>query len=227
MGRAPCLGLILREEIDCDDVCMGKGEIDMKELFVKQRLPLTLNIQHFAEDDPGKGDGKETDPVTLTPEELAKKIESESDRKLAKALEKKQAEWEAQLADKLKAERKSAEEYAKMTAKEKEEAKYQERLKELEEREKEINSRELLTQIESDLKENELPLSFAKSLLSVGDNEKIKESIAGIKKDFDSAVNEKVKEALRQDVPNAGGGMSQSNKPLDIAEMARKARIIK
>lgn len=205
--------------------CVGKGEIDMKELLEKKRLPLTLDIQCFAEG----GEGG-TDPET-PPEEKETFTQSEVDSQISKAVEKalqrKQADFEKQLEEKLAAERKSAEEYAKMTAKEKEEAKYQERLKELEAREKEINSRELLTQIESDLKENELPLSFAKSLLSVGDNEKIKESIAGIKKDFDTAVNEKVKEALRQDVPNAGGGMSQSNKPLDIAEMARAARIIK
>lgn len=200
----------------------------MKELLEKKRLPLTLNIQYFAEG--GEGGEGGTDPET-PPEGKETFTQSEVDSQISKAVEKalqrKQADFEKQLEDKLAEERKSAEEYAKMTAKEKEEAKYQERLKELEAREKEINSRELLTQIESDLKENELPLSFAASLLSVGDNEKIKESIAGIKKDFDTAVNEKVKEALRQDVPNAGGGMSQSNKPLDIAEMARAARIIK
>lgn len=195
----------------------------MKEL--EKRLPLTLDIQHFA-DDPEGGTDPETPPEgneTFTQAE----VDSQISKAVEKALQRKQADFEKRLEAKLEEERKSAEEYAKMTAKEKEEAKYKERLKELEEREKEINSRELLTQIESDLKENELPLSFAHSLLSVGDNEKIKESIAGIKKDFDSAVNEKVKETLRQDVPNAGGGMSQSNKPLDIAEMARNARIIK
>lgn len=201
---------------------MGKGEFKMKK-----NEWLKLDIQHFAESD---AEGEETPPedVTLSQEELSKKIEAESDRKLQKALEKKQAEWESQLADKLEAERKSAEDYAKMTAKEKEDAKYKERLKELEAREKEINNRELLTQIESDLKENDLPLSFAPSLLNVGDNEKIKESIAGIKKDYDNAVNEKVKEALRQDTPSTGGGISnQKPNGQSIAEMARNARIIK
>src|SRR5690625_7886562 len=39
----------------------------------------------------GEGDGEE---VKLSAEELQKRIESESDRKLAKVLEKKQKEWE-------------------------------------------------------------------------------------------------------------------------------------
>lgn len=202
----------------------------MKELLKKQRLPLTLDIQHFA-DDPEGAEGGEggTDPKT-PPEGKETFTQSEVDSQISKAVEKalqrKQADFEKKLEDKLAEERKSAEEYAKMTAKEKEEAKYKERLKKLEEREKEINSRELLTQIESDLKENELPLSFAHSLLSVGDNEKIKESIVGIKKDFDHAVNEKVKEALRQDTPSTGGG-KLGDSGVSVAELAQEHRLIK
>lgn len=204
-----------------------------KDLIIKKRLPFTLDIQHFAEnpegDEGGRGDTEqEAETINLTADELQKKIESESDRKLTKALDKKQAEWDEQLEQKLADAKANAEEYAKMTAKEKEEAKYQERLKELEQREKEINNRELLTQIESDLKESELPTSFAHSLLSIGNNEKIKESITNIKKEFDDAVNAKVKEALRQETPKASGGMGKTkpNTP-SIAEMARNARIIK
>lgn len=199
---------------------------------IEKRLPLTLNIQHFAEPADPVDPVDPVDPppadVTLSQAELDKKIEAEADRKLAKALEKKQAEWNEKLEERLKEERKSAEEYAKMTAKEKEDAEYQKRVEKLEAREKEINNRELLSQIESDLKENDLPTTFAQSLLSIGDNEKIKESITGIKKDFDAAVAEKVKEALRQETPATGGGISPAKVGgQSIAEMARAARIIK
>lgn len=209
----------------------------MKEIveeIKKERLPLTLDIQYFAEggevgtDGEGAEGGAEggKDPEgksTFTQSE----VDSQISKAVEKALQRKQADFDKKLEEKLAAERKSAEDYAKMTAKEKEEAKYQERLKELEAREKEINSRELLTQIETDLKDNELPLSFATSLLNVGDNEKIKESIAGIKKDFDAAVNDKVKEALRQDTPNTGGSIKTGDKTLSIGEVAKAARIIK
>ena len=168
---------------------------------------LPLNIQFFAEPpaDP-PADPTPPEDITLSQAELDKKIEAEADRKLAKALEKKQAEWQTQLDEKLAAERKTAEEYAKMTAKEKEDAAYKSRLSELEKREQELNKRQLLTQVEADLKENGLPASFASSLLTVGDNEQIKGAINTIKKDFDEAVNEAVKGKLRQETPPAGNG---------------------
>lgn len=170
---------------------------------MKKNKWLTLDIQTFAEGDTDTGEETPPEDVTLTQEELDKKIEAESDRKLQRALEKKQAEWESQLAEKLEAERKSAAEYAKMTEKEKEDAQLKKRLEELEKREKEINRRELLTQIESDLKENDLPLSFAPSLLTVEDNEQIKKTIASIKKDFTDAVDAAVKDKLKGTSPKA------------------------
>lgn len=185
---------------------------------------LPLNIQFFAED---PVDPTPPEDITLSQAELDKKIEAEADRKLAKALEKKQAEWQSQLDEKLAAERKTAEEYAKMTAKEKEDAAYKSRLSELEKREQELNKRQLLTQVEADLKDNSLPVSFASSLLTVGDNEQIKEAINAIKKDFDEAVNDAVKGKLRQDTPKAGGGAPQGTGSVSIAELAAQNRIIK
>lgn len=183
---------------------------------------LPLNIQFFSEE-PSADPVDPPEDVTLTQEELDKKIEAESDRKLAKALEKKQAEWDAKLTEKLEAERKSAEEYAKLTAKEKEDADYKKRVSELEKREQELNNRQLLSQIESDLKENSLPVSFAPSLLTVGDNEQIKEAITAIKKDFDDAVNAAVKGKLRQDTPPAGGGRTDTSIGSVFAQSANKA----
>lgn len=190
---------------------------------------LKLDIQHFADPaDPVDTVDPPLEDITLSQADLDKKIEAEADRKLAKALEKKQTEWDAKLEEKLSEAKKDAEAYAKMTAQEKDNAEYKKRIEKLDAREKEINSRQLLTQIESDLKENALPVSFASSLLTIGDNEKIKESIAGIKKDFDAAVNDAVKEALRQDTPKLGGGtVTTKVGGQSIAEMARASRIIK
>src|SRR5690625_6048018 len=84
-------------------------------------------------------------------------------------------------------------------------------MEELEQREKELNDRQLLNQIESDLKENNLPTSFSETLLSLQDNEKIKGKIVEIKEEFDAAVNEQVKEAHRQDTP----GQSTTEKEVD------------
>lgn len=207
----------------------------------KKYKVLPLNLQFFAEEG---GGGKERDPqgepnpdqkddreesIQLTKEELQKKIEAESDRKLASALEKKKREWEQQLEKKIQDARKDAEEYAKMTQQERQEADYKKRLKKLEERERELNNRELLVQIESDLEEKELPKAFAKSLLTVQDNEKIKESIGEIKQAFDNAVNERVKKALRQDTPSASSENVVSNNPFseETFNLTEQGRLLK
>src|SRR5699024_1922237 len=207
----------------------------------KKYKVLPLNLQFFAEEGGGgkerdpqgepnpdqKDDGKKT--IQLTEEELKKKIEAESDRKLASALEKKEREWEQQLEKKIQDARKDAEEYAKMTQQERQEADYKKRLKKLEERERELNNRELLVQIESDLEEKELPKAFAKSLLTVQDNEKIKESIGEIKQAFDNAVNERVKKALRQDTPSASSENVVSNNPFseETYNLTEQGRLLK
>lgn len=131
--------------------------------------------------------------------------QSEVDSKISKAVEsalkKREAKMQEELEERIEKERNEAAEYAKLTQKEQEEEDYKKRMQELEKREQEINNRELKAQVESDLKENNLPLTLADTLISVQDNEKIKGKIADIKKDFDDAVNAQVKEALRQETP--------------------------
>src|SRR5699024_2037277 len=140
-----------------------------------------------------------------TEEKYSTLTQSEEDSQISKAvdsaLKKQQDKLEKQKQEELDRAKAEATEYAKLTQKEKEEADYNKRMRALEEREQELNNKELLSQIESDLKENELPTSFAQSLLAIQDNEKIKESITDIKKQFDEAVNEAVKGKLRQDTP--------------------------
>ncbi|UXH44450.1 DUF4355 domain-containing protein [Rossellomorea vietnamensis] len=203
--------------------------------FKKQFEPLKLNLQYFAESneppvDPPNPDDPPNDPpakVELSAEELQKKIEAESDRKLAKALDKKQKEWEIQLDQKLADAKKDAEQYAKLTQKEKEDADYKKRLEALDKRERELNTKQLRSEVETDLKDEGLPAGFAESLIKLENNEKIKEAVSSIKKEFDAAVNNAVKEMLRQDPPETGGSKVNNSITTSKAEMARKNRIIK
>jgi Domain of unknown function (DUF4355) len=203
------------------------------EFFKKQFEPLKLNLQYFADGGEGGGEGQgagnseESKKLELSEEELQKKVEAESDRKLAKALEKKQKEWEAQLEQRVADAKKDAEQYAKMTQKEKEDAEFKKRLEALDKRERELNTKQLRSEVESDLKTEGLPATFADSLIKLEDNEKIKEAVSSIKKEFDDAVNNAVKEKLRQDPPESGGSKVNKNSFTSKAEMARKNRIIK
>ncbi|WP_051758222.1 DUF4355 domain-containing protein [Rossellomorea vietnamensis] len=201
----------------------------------KQFEPLKLNLQYFAEPneppvDPPNPDDPPNDPpakIELSAEELQKKIEAESDRKLAKALDKKQKEWEIQLDQKLADAKKDAEQYAKLSQKEKEDADYKKRIEALDKRERELNTKQLRSEVETDLKDEGLPTAFAESLIKLEDNEKIKEAVTSIKKEFDAAVNNAVKEKLRQDPPETGGSKINNSITTSKAEMARKNRIIK
>jgi hypothetical protein len=203
--------------------------------FKKQFEPLQLNLQYFSEPndppkDPPNPDEPPSDPpakIELSAEELQKKIEAESDRKLAKALEKKQKEWEDQLDQRIADAKKDAEQYAKMTQKEREDAEFKKRLEALDKRERELNTKQLRSEVETDLKDEGLPAAFAESLIKLEDNEKIKEAVSSIKKEFDAAVNNAVKEKLRQDPPETGGSKLNNSSHTSKAEMARKNRIIK
>ena len=116
-----------------------------------------------------------------------------------------------------------------LTQKEKEEKALSEREKAIAEREKAQALKELKSDVVDDLKEQELPTSFADALIKIEDNEEIKDVIRQIKKDFDSAVGEKVKEATRQSTPNnqssSFGNQQTSGKSFE--ELANKYRIIK
>ncbi|MDL4842829.1 capsid assembly scaffolding protein Gp46 family protein [Aquibacillus rhizosphaerae] len=197
--------------------------------------PLKLNLQFFADPNDPPADPPADPPqdppakLELTQEELDKKIEAEADRKLSKSLEKKRAEWEKEKKQIEADAKKTAEEYAKLTAKEKEDAEYQKRVEALEKREQELNNKQLLSEIQTDLKDNSLPGEFAESLLTIQDNEKIKKQISVLKKSFDDAVQEKVKEALRQETPKGSTGASGSKNPWNQGEinLTEQTRIFK
>lgn len=174
-------------------------------------------------------DVKDAEPTLedVTEQEETEEVEptytqSELDSRISKAVEsataKRESKLQAEVEERIEKERNEAVEYARLTQSEKDKADYEKREKALKDREQAINNRELRGQIEADLKENELPASLADSLLTLQDNEKIKESIAGIKKEFDDAINQRVKESLRQDSPTA------SSREVETDEFAKRLK---
>ena len=153
----------------------------------------------------------EVEKLELTPEELQKKIESESDRKLAKVLERKQKEWEQQFQERLEKEKKEAERLAKLSGKERKEEELRKREEEIEKRLRELEMKELKADAVADLNSKGLPSEFADFLLAEN-AEKTLENINNFKQAFDAAVNEAVKEKLRQDTPKVGGSVSGISK---------------
>lgn len=191
---------------------------------------LPFDLQFFAEDPPSDppadppADPPET--IELTQIELDKKIESEADRKLNSALQKKQQEWDNQLQEKINEALKENERLSKLSEKERKDEELSKREKEIAEREAKAARKELRSDAIADLTDKSLPPSFADFLLGE-DAEKTLENINNFKTAFDSAVNEAVKEKLRQDTPRAGGGGFTSGKAPSVAELAQEHRLIK
>lgn len=135
---------------------------------------------------------------------------SDVDREISKAVEtainNQRKKWEEEKQAEIERAKNEAAEYAKMTQKEKEEAELKRKLEEIEKREQELNQRELLAQIKSDLQENELPTELAETFIGLQDNEKIKANIKSVKELIDKEINNRVKERLRQDTPEESVG---------------------
>lgn len=197
---------------------------------------LKLNLQHFAEggnpNDPPEPQ-KFTDQKDLEPTDdtfTSSEVDSKVSKAVEKALQKKEQKHQKELEDAKTEAHKQAESYAKMTEKEKREKEFSDREKKLADKERELNLRHLKADVESDLKDNELPAEFADTLVTLEDNEKIKEAIQGIKQQFDAAVQAQVKEVTRQNTPasNHSNVAGSNNSNIEsVQELARKARIIK
>jgi hypothetical protein len=190
---------------------------------------LNLDLQMFADNpppvdppnDPPNDQPANLPKLELTDEELQKKIEAESDRKLALA----QKKWEASLEQKIKEAQKETERLAKLSEKERKEEEILKREKDLEERFLDLQRKELKADAVAVLSEKSLPASFADYLLGE-DAEKTLANINEFKTVFDNAVNEAVKGKLRQETPKAGGS-SLNNKNVSLKDLADQARIIK
>ncbi|MGP4061502.1 DUF4355 domain-containing protein [Halobacillus sp. H74] len=202
-----------------------------------------LNLQFFADgdnqddnsntDDDNQDDDNSSDDNTNDNNQddqtfTKSDVDSAISKAVNTALKNQAAKLEKEKQQAIEDAKKDAAAYSKMTKQQQQDADYQKRMEKLENRERELNLKQLRTEVEGDLKEEGLPPDFAESLVAMDDNEKIKESISHIKKTFDEAVNNAVKEKLRQDPPQGGQSFkerkSAGNK--SRAEMAKKARII-
>lgn len=197
---------------------------------------LKLNLQHFAEDDYDKkqeSDDKKDDKQKSGDKEVFEitqnELDSQKHKAVNKALANQEKKFEQRLKEAVENARSEGESYAKLTQKEKEEKALSEREKAIAKREKAQALRELESDVVADLKEQELPTSFAKALIKIEDNEEIKSTINEIKADFDKAVKEGIKEVTRQSTPSnqssSFGNRQASGKSFE--QLANENRIIK
>jgi len=179
------------------------------------KRPIDMNLQLFADgevqDTHEEPEAQEAyEKIELTEEELQKKIESESDKKLDKALKTAREKWEKEFNEKLEKEKKEAERLAKLSEKERKEEELNKREEELNKRLAEIEKKELKTDAIAILNEKSLPAEFADLLLSEN-AEGTLENINKFEKSFNDAVAKKVKETLAGTPPKIKPNNSEVN----------------
>nr|DAW55273.1 MAG TPA: Major capsid protein [Caudoviricetes sp.] len=139
-------------------------------------------------------------PTTYTQAQL----DSEADKRAAKALETAKAKWQAEQAKALEDAKSEGARLAKMTEDEKAKEIEKQRQAELDKREAELNQRELSTSTKSLLVDKGLPTEFAGSLVALGDADKIKAAVETLGKTIQETVNKQVEAKLQTNPPKNG-----------------------
>lgn len=185
---------------------------------MKEKLWMPLNIQFFAdggEENGAEGQGEENQDQEQekTLDDILsenKKLQSQSDKKIAKAIETARSKWESEYTKKLEEAKSEAEKLAKMNAEQKTQYELDKKQKELDDKLKAISLRELRAEAQSQLVEMGISKDYA-DFINYESAETVKASIdklAAIRKsDLEKAVNEKLGS---QETPRKGTGKTVS-----------------
>ncbi|MGX8791733.1 DUF4355 domain-containing protein [Oceanobacillus sp. M60] len=213
-----------------------EGQI-ASSLAIRAQKGLPLDLQFFAEGEEGagqvdggeggqqgesgNGEGGEGNEKTFT--------QSEVDSKISKAVAAFEENQKPKQQDAINQAVKDAlaeqQRLSKLSEKERQQEELTQREQELLEREEKIKRSELRSDAVADLQEKKLPSDFADILLGE-DAESTLANIKMFKDAFDNAVNDAVKEKLRQDTPpagNAGGLSNTDNLGKKIAQMNKQS----
>ncbi|KRM27268.1 phage scaffold protein [Schleiferilactobacillus harbinensis DSM 16991] len=154
--------------------------------------------------DPATPDQQNTETEQQEQSFTQSQLDSEADKRVAKALAKAKADYQSQL-DKVRESAKSeGEKYAKMTAQQKADAEFQAKQDALDKRQADLDRRELKANIGDSLHEKGLPAELADTLVVIGDAEKIHAVLDTVSDTIQKQVAEGIREKLQQNPPKAG-----------------------
>lgn len=152
-----------------------------------------------------EGTDTTTETTTKSPQMFSQsEMDSNADKRAAKAVEAARAKWEAEQAKALEAAKSEGARLAKMSADEKAKELEKQRQADLDKREAEINARELAASTKSLLVDKGLPSDLAGSLVALGDADKIKATVETLGSSLEKAVNERVEKQLQTTPPKNG-----------------------
>lgn len=171
---------------------------------------MLLPLQYFADGEEEKETEEKAEPEART------YSESEVDSKISRAVEsalKREREKAEKLLSKAKEEGVTkGKTYAQLSEEDRKSQELADKEKELQEREESINKALRLAQITEDLKKENLPAELGTILSRETDDSVVKDVIKAVKGYIDTAVNNGVKESLRQDTPKSNTPAPSSRK---------------
>lgn len=178
--------------------------------------------------DEGNQGGGENKPLSFNDFLKLEGNQAEFDRRVTKATEtaikKAREQWELETNDKLS----EAEKLARMTKEQKAEYKAQQMEKELNRLKAEKARNELAATARKMLADENIAMPDTLLTYIVGeDAEKTKAAVEDFVKLFNDAVGEELKKSARQETPREGSRAAGESEKMDIAKMAKDARIIK
>lgn len=194
----------------------------------EKKKPLLLPLQFFAEPgDAGAGEGATEDKGAEDKGAPGTKSysQSELDAEISRATEANRKKLEKTQQDAISKAIKEYADKAKLSDEERVSAELKDLQDKLQAKERELTTKERIASVTADLQKEGMPVELAPHLVREEDDEKVKASLTALKKAWDSAINGKVKEALRQADPKTGNtGNNGTGKTKTPAELIAEAR---
>jgi hypothetical protein len=168
--------------------------------------------QQSQQNQQGQGASNNQQPkvLTLTEEELEKRLQSETDKRVTEAIKTSRTKWEQEYDQRIKKERDEATRLAKMNEDERQKELDKKREADLTARERALNLKEMENQAMLILGQKNLPVEFAKQLL--GETaEDIQGNITAFEKAWNAELDKRIAEKLRGKIPPADNQQQKKN----------------
>lgn len=162
--------------------------------------------------------------TTYTKEEVDKMLQSETDRRVTKALQTAQQKWEQEYAAKLEAEKSEAEKLAKMSEEERFKAELAKEREAFEAERQAFQRMQLEAQAVKELSNEGLSTDLAQFVMA-DDAETIQANIATFKGLFQQAIEKAVDERLRGKTPSASTSASKAINAKELAQLSYSERV--
>lgn len=182
--------------------------------FVFESL-LKLDIQYFADEptppaEPPVPEPEPEEKIMLTEKELQSKIDSETDKRVAKALETRETKMREKIEAEFLQKQQQQKDLSQLSEEERKIKEFELAQTEFEKEKQKFEFDQQVVGVKSVLQDKSMPIELAEFLVVQGDNDATLNNINVISESIEKLVGERIKTELRQNTPQTGGGAKPS-----------------